>query len=190
MRAMPVAFKTIALIGRYKSRDVAAPLSSLGRFLEKQGCRVLIDEQTALGSGVRAFRVAKFEEIGARADLVVVLGGDGSMLSTARALAPQRVPLVGINQGRLGFTTDIALSSMRTSMRAILAGDFKTERRTMLYGTVDRRRKSAASAAGGAIAMNDIVVSKGATGRLIERTELGSTRELSSTGWPWGRSSP
>lgn len=161
---MPVAFKTVALIGRYKSRDVAAPLSTLGRFLVRLGCRVLIDDETAAGSGVRAFQVASFADIGRRADLAVVLGGDGSMLSTARALAPHGVPLVGINQGRLGFTTDIALSTMRRSIRAILAGNYRDERRTMLQATVERRGKAVHSA----IALNDVVVSKGGTGRLIE----------------------
>lgn len=161
---MPAAFKNVALIGRYKSRDVAAPLSTLGRFLQKSGCRVLIDDETAAGSGVRAFPVASFEEIGRRANLAIVLGGDGSMLSAARALAPRGIPLVGINQGRLGFTTDIALSNMRRSMRAILAGDFRDERRTMLEARVIRRGKTILTA----LALNDIVVSKGGTGRLIE----------------------
>lgn len=164
MRAMPVAFKTIALIGRYKSRDVAAPLSALGRFLGKQGCRVLIDDETAAGSGVRAFPAVTFADIGRRADLAVVLGGDGSMLSTARALAPHGVPLVGINQGRLGFTTDIALTTMRRSIGAIVRGDFTEERRTMLAATVERRGRTVQTA----LAMNDVVVSKGGTGRLIE----------------------
>ena len=159
-------FQTIALIGRYKSRDVAAPLKRLGRFLDKQGCKVLIDETTAEASGVRAYPVADFTEIGQRADLAVVMGGDGSMLSAARALAPFNVPLVGINQGRLGFTTDIALASTQRAMRAILAGDYTSERRSMLTCVVDRRRKEV----GRAIAMNDVVVSKGGNGRLIELT--------------------
>lgn len=161
---MPKAFRRIALIGRYKSRDIAAPLSRLGRMLISAGCGVLVDHQTAESSGVREFPVADFAGIGRRADLAIVLGGDGSMLSAARALAPFGVPLVGVNQGRLGFTTDIALASMQRSVKAILAGDYTFERRTMLDTSLERRRKLVTRA----LAMNDIVVSKGGTGRLIE----------------------
>jgi NAD+ kinase len=161
---MPLSFKTIALIGRYKSRDVGEPLARLGRFLRKLGRRVIIDQQTSDSSGVRGFPVADFREIGRVADLAVVLGGDGSMLSAARALAPHRTPLVGINQGRLGFTTDIALASMEQSMRAILNGEFEEERRSML--DVRAQRGTVIIARGSAL--NDAVVSKGALGRLIE----------------------
>jgi NAD+ kinase len=161
---MPPAFRCIALIGRYKSRDVAAPLSRLAKFLVELGSRVIVDNETAAAIGARDFPVADFAGIGARADLAVVLGGDGSMLSAARALAPYGVPLVGVNQGRLGFTTDIALASMRRSMRAILQGRFTSERRVMLEARVERRKRVAARS----IALNDVVVSKGATGRLIE----------------------
>jgi NAD+ kinase len=161
---MALSFKTIALIGRYKSRDVGVPLARLGRFLRKLGCRVLVDRQTSDSSGVRTFPVADFKEIGRIADLGVVLGGDGSMLSAARMLAPHRTPLVGINQGRLGFTTDIAMVSMEQSMRAILDGDFQAESRSMLEVRVQRGTIVIARSAG----LNDAVVSKGATGRLIE----------------------
>lgn len=158
------AFAAVALVGRYKSRDVAAPIARLGAYLRRSGRRVLIDDQTAAASGVRGFEVIPFDRVGEEADLAVVLGGDGSMLSTARALAPAKVPLVGVNQGRLGFTTDIALATMRTSVTRILAGDYTEEKRLMLDATVVRggRRMLALPA------LNDVVVSKGATGRLIE----------------------
>ena len=161
---MPLSFKTIALIGRYKSRDVGGPLARLGRYLRKLGCSVLVDRQTAESSGVRAFPAAEFAEIGRTADLAVVLGGDGSMLSAARALASYRIPLVGINQGRLGFTTDIAVDSMERSMRAILDGEYQQENRSMLEVRVQRGLIKVARCSG----LNDVVVSKGAVGRLIE----------------------
>ncbi len=161
---MATPFRTVALIGRYKSRDVAAPLARLGRYLERAGCTVLIDGQTAESSGIKRFTVASFEQIGKEADLAVVLGGDGSMLSAARELAPHGTPLVGINQGRLGFTTDIALASMQKSMAAILAGEFEAERRAM----VDVRVRRGKSELMRTVGLNDAVVSKGATGRLIE----------------------
>src|SRR5262245_7225364 len=164
MGSMTPAFKTVALIGRYKSRDVAAPLRSLARFLIDRGCDVLIEEETAAESSVGGGVVADYAGIGARAGLAVVLGGDGSMLSAARALAPSGVPLVGVNQGRLGFMTDIALGTMADPMAAILAGRYTLEHRTMLTSEVVRPGRETFAT----IALNDTVVGKGASGRLIE----------------------
>jgi NAD+ kinase len=161
---MPPAFKTVALIGRYKGRDVAEPLRALGRFLAERGCTVLVEQDTAAESGVADFPVVDFAGLGTRADLAVILGGDGSMLSAARALAPQGVPLVGVNQGRLGFMTDIALGAMTEAMGRILAGEHSLESRTMLAATVSRAGQSILAAN----ALNDIIVSKGGSGRLIE----------------------
>jgi len=164
MVSMTPAFKTVALIGRYKSRDVAEPLRVLGRLLADRGCAVLLEQETAVESGVDAFPVVDFAGIGKRADLAVVLGGDGTMLSAARALASSGVPLVGINQGRLGFMTDIALESMTAKMASILAGQYALEPRTMLAAEVSRAERSVFAAT----ALNDVIVTKGASGRLIE----------------------
>jgi NAD+ kinase len=161
---MPAAFKTVALVGRYKSRDVAEPLRVLGRFLVDRGCTVLIDQDTASESGVTDFPVVDFAAIAAQAHLAVVLGGDGSMLSAARTLAPAGVPLVGVNQGRLGFLTDIALGAMADAVGRIVAGEYATETRTMLDASVSRAGQPVLDLG----AMNDVVVSKGASGRLIE----------------------
>ena len=161
---MPIAFNTLALIGRYKSRDVAGPLLELGDFLASRGCAVFVDSETVAASGVQTFPAASYEEIGERADLAVVLGGDGSMLSAARELAPYGVPLVGVNQGRLGFMTDIALGNMREAMDAIVNGRYALEERTMLRAVLERGGETLFST----LAMNDVVVSKGAAGRLIE----------------------
>jgi len=164
MVSMTPAFKTVALIGRYKSRDVAEPLRVLGRLLADRGCAVLLEQETAAESGVDAFPVVDFAGIGKRADLAVVLGGDGTMLSAARALASSGVPLVGINQGRLGFMTDIALESMTAKMASILAGQYALEPRTMLAAEVSRADRSIFATT----ALNDVIVTKGASGRLIE----------------------
>jgi NAD+ kinase len=164
MVPMPESFKTIALIGRYKTRDIAAPLRALGQFLQDGGRAVLMESQTAIESGVDDYPIADYAGIGAQADLAIVLGGDGSMLSTARALAPSGVPLVGINQGRLGFMTDIALGAMTATLDGILAGQYTVEPRTMLAAEVTRGAARVFATA----ALNDVVVSKGASGRLIE----------------------
>lgn len=163
---MPVmaAFKTVALIGLYNARQNPESLVSLAGFLLERGCSILVESETAANSGVMQFPVASYEQIGAQADLAVVLGGDGSMLSAARHLAAYHVPLVGINQGRLGFMTDIALGNMLQSMAELLAGRYSLEERTMLHAEVMRGGERAVTT----LALNDVVVNKGAIGRLIE----------------------
>jgi NAD+ kinase len=129
---------------------------------------VLLERETAVESGVDEFPVVDLDGIGTRADLAVVLGGDGTMLAAARALAPSAVPLVGINQGRLGFMTDIALESMTERMASILAGQYALEPRTMLAAAVSRDERTVFAAT----ALNDVIVTKGASGRLIELVVL------------------
>jgi NAD+ kinase len=157
-------FKTIALIGRYNSAEVASGLVTMGDYLRKEGREVLLEKETAATNRINGFPAADYAEIGARADLAVVQGGDGSMLNAARHLAVHRVPLVGVNQGRLGFMTDIASARMLEAMSEILAGRHATEERTMLAAEVRRDGTVALST----LALNDAVVNKGAVGRLIE----------------------
>src|SRR5437773_1000047 len=131
------AFNTIALIGRYHSPDVATALATMGEYLRRQGRAVLLEKETAATNGVSGFPIADYDEIGARADLVVVQGGDGSMLNAARTLAAHHVPLVGVNQGRLGFMTDIA-SPHTLSNRPIMVSD-RTVIEISLKRSIDAR---------------------------------------------------
>src|SRR5512147_2321403 len=112
------AFRRVALIGKHTA-EIAGSLRELRALLRARGCEVRVERETAarIGDGEGA---ASFEEIGGFADLAIVLGGDGTMLSAARNLARFRVPLTGINQGRVGFMTDIALKDMHSSVVAIL----------------------------------------------------------------------
>ncbi len=158
------AFKTIALIGRYHSPDVAAGLATMGAFLRKSGCEVMVESETATSSRITAFPTADYATIAARADLVVVQGGDGSILSAARQLGNHGVPLIGVNQGRLGFMTDIASGSMLEAMSEILDGRYTMEERTLLAAEVCQGGETVFST----VALNDVVVNKGAVGRLIE----------------------
>jgi NAD+ kinase len=162
--AMSPAFKTVALIGRYNTAEIAESLLGLADLLQQRGCDVLVEKQTAANIGRNGFPSADYAAIGARADLAVVLGGDGSMLSAARHLAVHGVPLVGVNQGRLGFMTDIAFSKMRETIELLLAGQYTIGERTMLEGQVLRGGREIFSTQ----ALNDIVVNKGGTGRMIE----------------------
>jgi len=162
---MSTPFRTLALIGKYQSPDVAESVLSIARFLRDRGLSVLIEQGTASSiGGAHDFPVASYEHIGASADLAVVIGGDGTMLHTARRLIEHGVPLVGVNLGHLGFLTDIARSSATERLAEILDGAFTAEDRFMLDVEVLR---------GGArvfhtLALNDVVVNKGELGRMIE----------------------
>lgn len=161
---MRASFKTVALVGKYKSPDVAGPLMELARFLEQRKVKVLIDPLTASQCKEAHFPVLALEELGRQADLAIVIGGDGTMLNIARALAPHDVALVGINQGRLGFLTDISVENMIATIGAILDGKFVAEQRMLLEGEVYRGTKKEFEAR----AFNDVVVSKGVQGNMLE----------------------
>jgi len=159
------AFRRVALIGK-QAPEIADSLRALRDLLRKRGCEVIVEKQTAASVGRNGGRgaVAGYEEIGRRADLAIVLGGDGTMLAAARNLARYQVPLAGINQGRLGFMTDIALSQMRASVDAILSGRHSVEERALIEAEILRGRKSVLRT----VALNEAVVTKGSQARLIE----------------------
>jgi NAD+ kinase len=164
MNASAQAFPTIALIGRHESPGIAEPLSRLAAFLAERGHRVLLDAETARLAPLPGYATAAAAELGRQAKLAIVVGGDGTMLSIARQIAPFDVPLIGINQGRLGFLTDIALSDMEAALSAMLAGGYVEETRTLLEATLTRT--------GGreerAFALNEVAVNRGSLGVMIE----------------------
>ena len=159
--------ETVALIGKYQSREITESLCLLGRQLQERGISVLVEELTAGISeapDLRCWESCSFSVIGERADIAIVIGGDGTMLNAARQLARHRVPLVGVNQGHLGFMTDIARNDMLTCVDDLLAGRFTPENRMLLAGEIRRAGQTVASN----LALNEVVVDKGAIGRLIE----------------------
>jgi NAD+ kinase len=154
-------FRRVALIGKLRSEEIAASLRELSALLGKRGCEVMIEAETASGIGAKGF---DYEAIGKSADLAVVVGGDGTMLAAARNLVRHRVPLTGVNQGRVGFMTDIGHADMQAGIGAILEGSYSIEERALLDAEILRGTKSLLKT----IALNEAVVGKGAQGRLIE----------------------
>jgi len=156
------AFRRVALIGKHTA-EIAESLRELRTLLHSRGCEVRVERDTAARIG-EAGDAASYDEIGAFADLAIVLGGDGTMLAAARNLARHRVPLAGINQGRVGFMTDIALKDVRSSVGAILDGKYSIEERALLEAEILRGGKTLLRT----VALNEAVVGKGSEGRLIE----------------------
>jgi NAD+ kinase len=163
---MQPAFTRVALVGK-QTPEIAQSLRALRDFLRRRGCEVMIEKDTAASvgeNGSAVARTATFDEIGRGADLAIVIGGDGTMLAAARNLAHHKVPLAGINQGRLGFMTDIALTEMSESVGAILEGRHTIEERALIEAEILRGTKSLLRT----VALNEAVVTKGSQARLIE----------------------
>lgn len=161
---MKFPFKTIALIGKHSTPEIGLPLLELASFLAGKGIGVMVDELTAPYLGEHPYTVATLEQMGRTADLAVVLGGDGTMLNIVCALAPHKVPLAGVNQGRLGFLTDISLDNMLPTIGAMLEGRFVTEQRTLLHAKVLREGTEPRSA----LAFNEVVMHRGGASSMME----------------------
>jgi len=167
---MAHAFRQVAIFGKPRvdgSRPaLQSTLLEIARTVERVGLSVLFDGATRDAVGLDAYPGHTLQEIGRTADVAVVLGGDGTMLGIARELAPYRVPLIGINHGRLGFITDIAVGQMPEVLAAMLSGEYETDRRALLEAEVHR----ADTVVYRARAINDVVVSRGVTGGMVEFT--------------------
>ncbi len=165
---MSTDFQTVAVIGKYKTPEIAGPVMQLAHFLKQRGVRVLIDRLTAAHIPDCPYSVLPLEQLGREADLAIVIGGDGTMLNIARTFAPSDVALVGVNQGRLGFLTDISLDTMFETIASIFEGQYVTEERMLLEAGVWSDGNGNAERVFDVLAFNDVVVSKGFRGGLIE----------------------
>jgi NAD+ kinase len=157
-------FLTIALFGKYGSNSMIEPLRMIANFLVGKGCRVLALEETATQLGLPFVVGLTVKEIGAQANAAIVVGGDGTFIGVARQFVLNNIPLIGINHGRLGFLTDIALSTCLEELSEILDGNYTKEARSLLQSKVMRGDQVLASA----LAFNDVVVSRGTVGGVID----------------------
>ncbi|NQW93026.1 MAG: NAD kinase [Polaromonas sp.] len=161
---MKLQFRHVALVGKYNAQGSRSALENIAHFLNGQGCDVAIEKDTASNTGLTQYPILDVAAIGAQCDLALVVGGDGTMLGIGRVLAKFGVPLIGINQGRLGFITDIAFDDYQTVLSPMLRGDFEEDRRWMMQAQVMRDGRCVFNAT----AMNDVVVNRGATSGMVE----------------------
>jgi NAD+ kinase len=164
MRRMPRGFSHAVIVGKYQARGIRPLLEEVAHFLVNLGLEVSFELATAQATDVAGFAALAPAEIGARCDLAVVVGGDGTMLGIARELARWNIPLVGINQGRLGFITDIASDRFREALAPMVAGEYEVEKRSMLDGEVWRDGVRIFEG----LSLNEVVVSRGATASMVE----------------------
>jgi len=168
---MQCQFRHVAIIGKYQSPGVGAggatsrrDMEEIAHFLHAQGCEVAFETQTARNLGITGHATLDVPEIGRQCDLGLVVGGDGTMLGIGRQLASHNVPLIGINQGRLGFITDIALDRYQAILLPILQGAYDEDRRSLMQARVLRDGHCVFDA----LAMNDVVVNRSATSGMVE----------------------
>ena len=161
---MASGFKHAAIVGRFQSRGIRPVLEDVARFLVERGLEVSFEQDTAAATGVTEFNALTTAELGASCDLAVVIGGDGTMLGIAREFSRWNMPLIGINQGRLGFITDLSAGQYRDTLGPMLAGDYEDERRSMLEGDVWRDGEKIFEG----LSVNDVVVSRGGGAGMLE----------------------
>jgi NAD+ kinase len=161
---MPAPFRHAAIVGKFQARGIRRVLEEIAHFLVSQGLEVSFERETAHATGVTDFEALDAPQLGQVCDIAVVVGGDGTMLGIARQLARYNMPLVGINQGRLGFITDIPIGQFKEALAPMLAGDYEEEHRSMLEGGVWRDEEKIYDG----LSMNDVVVSRGATASMVE----------------------
>ena len=161
---MNFPFKTIALVGKYKTPEIATSLLHLADFIASRGLEVVVDSLTSEHIKQQQYRTVALSKIDTEVDLVIVLGGDGTLLNIACILAPYGIPLVGVNQGRLGFLTDISLDTMQQTIAAMLEGRYVTEQRLLLQASVLRDGAEVFSSR----AFNEVVIHRDNANCMIE----------------------
>lgn len=158
---MSLEFKTIALVGRISDARVESPMRALAAHLSKTGVRVVADANVAAKMPVETLDEA---ELAAQADLLIAVGGDGTMLYAAALARAHGRPLLGVNRGRLGFLADVSPDEMLSSLDQVLAGNYSREPRLLLNATItaaDGTRRNAT-------ALNDVVLQRRETGRMVD----------------------
>jgi len=161
---MTSPFTRIGLIGRFEDARVADSMASLARHLLERGLRVAMDESGEPPGMPAAVERVALGRLAAESDLIVAVGGDGTMLYAAQLTIGRSVPLLGINRGRLGFLVDVSPAGMTSSLDAVLAGDYEEDRRTLLAARLERPDGEPMACE----ALNDVVIQKLDTGRMIE----------------------
>ena len=154
-------FRKVAVLGRHEDPRVAEPMLALANHLTKAGVDVLASDDMSLDL---AATLIPEPELAGSADLVIAIGGDGTMLYAGQLARKADVPLLGINRGRLGFLADVTPEEMLVSVDHVLAGNYTTDARLLLESRLSRPDGSVVSA----LALNDVVLQRRETGRMLD----------------------
>jgi NAD+ kinase len=161
---MPHSFQSVALVGNAKDLRVAECMLGLAAHFHARGVPVLVDPSVGLAFKADSVVLCPEQSFATRADLIVAIGGDGTLLYAARLVAGHSVPLLGVNRGRLGFLTDVSPSCMLEDVDSVLAGRYSEDRRSLLAARLESHDGKIVRA----LALNDVVVNKWETGRTMD----------------------
>ena len=131
------SFNRIGLVARVASDQVRESLLTVEQFLLSKGVEIVVEQVSAAALGGANRAISSLEEMGASCDLLIAVGGDGNILSTARVMAPFGVPILGINRGKLGFLADVSPDEIEARLGEVLSGDYTTEEHFLLEGEVE-----------------------------------------------------
>jgi NAD+ kinase len=170
-----MSIKRIGIISKPKKTEIREIVPSLTQWLRERNVEVFLDKETAslLESAEKSL---SRNEMPSQVDLLVVLGGDGTLLAAARALNRKPVPILAVNLGGLGFLTVITREELYPTLELVLAGNFKTERRVQIEGELVRADEIISSF----LALNDVVLNKGAIARILDFDVLVNGRFIST----------
>ena len=158
-----MAFKQVGIFASISGPLVAESMLRVAAVLKAQGIEVRAEESELSATTLPEIKAQSREAICQTADLVIAIGGDGSMLSAARDVTPFGVPLLGINRGRLGFLADVSPDNIETQLNAVLLGDSETETHFLLQG-----RFAEGDGVAEATALNEVTVHSATMSRMIE----------------------
>jgi len=156
-------FRNIGIISRPRRSNLAESFPPLLSWLEERGTHVVYDQETAT-SLTEPSEGRSREQVAAASDLLLVLGGDGTLLAAARVAAPRGIPILPINMGSLGFLTSFMLEELYPALEDILAGRLTISERVMLHAELQRGDKILDKQT----VLNEVVINKGALARMIE----------------------
>lgn len=165
----PIRFGHVAIVGKYQALGMRLALEEIAHFLLDEGCDVSFEHDTALNTGLTQHPTLPMDQIGRECDLAVVVGGDGTMLGAGRFLARYGTPVVGINQGRLGFMTDIPFEDYRATLADMLRGNHEEDPRLVMQASVWRDGVCVFEG----IAINDVVVNRASSGMIDLKIDVG-----------------
>lgn len=159
-------FNTVGIIGFVDKVLIKDTVSRLARFLISEGISTWLENQTIEDTAMVGVNYCSREEMGERCELLVVVGGDGSLLHAARDFVDHDIPILGVNRGRLGFLTDIAPQELEQRVSDVLSGNYVTTRRFLLEAELVRQGEVIAKG----VSLNDVVLQPRGSIRMIEFT--------------------
>ncbi|MCL2760867.1 MAG: NAD(+)/NADH kinase [Desulfuromonadales bacterium] len=165
--------KKIAIFAKVHNPRCQGVAGELVDWLKKKRIKALVEPHLARHLGITATKTANILK---EADLAVVLGGDGTLISTVRLIGERNLPILGVNLGSLGFLTEVTVEEMYAALERCLKGDFRVSNRVLLKSTLTRNGVDM----GSRLVLNDVVINKGALARIIDLATMVDEFELTT----------